>query len=65
VPGDEADLRRAIERLVDGQHEALGVVRAALERPDTPDEGLLVDLEDILEGSLADARASLGEEEEG
>jgi HPt (histidine-containing phosphotransfer) domain-containing protein len=63
VNGTESErLRRALGRLVDGQREALEVIRRALDG-DTPAEGALVDLEDILQGALDDARAILGVEE--
>ena len=52
-----------MERLMDGQREALEVTRRALDG-DTPAEGALVDLEDILQGALDDARAILGMEDE-
>jgi len=48
---------------MDGQREALEVTRRALDG-DTPAEGALVDLEDILQGALDDARAILGMEDE-
>jgi hypothetical protein len=52
-------LRRAVERLMDGQREALDVVvRQMLE--DEPTEDALGDLEDILEGASEDANAILG-----
>jgi hypothetical protein len=56
-------LRRALERLVDGQREALEAVRQALDAGSAPSEDAMVDLEDILEGSLEDARSILGTEE--
>ena len=49
-------------RLVDGQREALEVVRRALDG-EAPAEDALGDLEDILQGALDDARAILGVEE--
>ena len=55
-------LRRATERLVDGQREALEVLRRTLDG-EAPAEDALVDLEDILEGALEDARSILGMEE--
>jgi hypothetical protein len=63
---DDARLRRAVGRLMDGQREALEIVRAALEAGDEArtDEAL-ADLEDVLEGTLEDARAHLGIEEGG
>ena len=60
---EQQRLRRALGRLVDGQREALEVTRSALDGG-TPPEDALVDLEDILEGSLEDARAVLGMEDE-
>jgi len=48
---------------MDGQREALEVIRRTLDG-DTPAEGTLVDLEDILQGALDDARAILGMEDE-
>jgi len=53
--GELERLQRAVRRLLDGQREALEVLRQALE-DDTPTEEALGDLEDILEGSLEDAR---------
>ena len=54
-------------RLVDGQREALEVVRRTLDGEAPAEEALvdLVDLEDILQGALEDARAALGMEDEG
>jgi hypothetical protein len=60
---ESGGLRRAVERLMDGQREALEVTRSALDSR-APAEDALADLEDILEGSLEDARAMLGMEEE-
>jgi hypothetical protein len=56
-------LKRAVERLMDGQMEALDVVRQALEGGGA--EGALEDLEDILEGSSEDANTILGVDEGG
>ena len=56
-------LRRAVERLVDGQREALEVLRRALDG-EASSEDAMVDLEDILEGSLEDTRTILGTEDE-
>jgi signal transduction histidine kinase len=59
-------LMRTIGRLMDGQQEALEVVRRALDDEGASAEEALEDLEDILEGALEDARAILGiEEDEG
>jgi hypothetical protein len=60
---EQQRLRRALGRLMDGQREALEVTRQALDSR-VPAEDALADLEDILEGSLEDARAMLGMEEE-
>jgi hypothetical protein len=57
-------LQRAVGRLMEGQSEALEVLRRALDEG-TPSEDVLEDLEDILQGALEDARAILGTEEEG
>jgi hypothetical protein len=63
VNGTESErLRLAVERLLDGQREALEVLRRALDEG-TPSEDVLADLEDILQGALEDARAVLGTEE--
>jgi hypothetical protein len=56
VNGAESErLRRAVERLMDGQREALEVLRRALDG-EAPAEGALGDLEHLLEGALDDAR---------
>jgi hypothetical protein len=60
---EQQRLRRAVERLLDGQREALEVTRRALDS-EAPAEGALEDLEDILEGAQDDARAILGMEDE-
>jgi len=60
--GGSGELRRAVERLMDGQREALEVTRRALDS-EAPAEDALEDLEDILEGSLEDVRAILGTED--
>jgi hypothetical protein len=58
-------LERAVERLLDGQREALEAVRRALDGRDVPTEDMLADLLDILEGTSQDARAILGTDEWG
>jgi hypothetical protein len=61
---EEARLRRAVDRLMDGQREALEIVRATLEAGDEArTDEMLADLQDVLEGTLEDARADLGIEE--
>jgi hypothetical protein len=62
--GELDGLRRAVERLMDGQREALEVLRRALDG-EAPAEEALEELEDVLQGALDDARAILGTEEEG
>jgi hypothetical protein len=59
---EQRRLRRAVERLMYGQREALEVLRRALDGG-APAEGALEDLEDILEGAQDDARAILGMED--
>jgi hypothetical protein len=61
---DEAQLKRAVRRLTEGQEEALAIVRAALEAGEgARTDDALADLQDVLEGTLEDARADLGIEE--
>jgi hypothetical protein len=60
---EQQRLRRALGRLVDGQREALEVVRRALDG-EAPAGDVLGDLEDILQGALEDARSILGTEGE-
>lgn len=62
---EEARLRRAVDRLMDGQREALEITRAAIEAGTGAARAgdALADLEDVLEGTLEDARAALGIEE--
>lgn len=62
--GELDGLRRAVERLMDGQREALEVLRRALDG-EAPAEEALQELEGALEDVLEDARAILGTEEEG
>jgi hypothetical protein len=61
---EQQRLRRAVRRLLDGQREGLEVTRRALDAGTPSEDALLADLEDILEGSLEDARAILGMEDE-
>jgi len=61
---EDARLKRAVERLMDGQQEALQIAREALEAgPGDHVDDALADLQDVLEGTLEDARADLGIEE--
>jgi len=50
---------------MDGQREALEIARAALEGEESDPEEAMADVLDVLEGSLADANAELGLDEEG
>jgi hypothetical protein len=61
--GELYRLQRAVERLMEGQREALEVLRRALDG-EAPSEDALGELEDILQGSLEDARSILGTEGE-
>lgn len=68
MSGESERLRRAVDRLVEAQQEALDVMERALdaeaeslgedERPGASErfEAALVDVRDILEGALEDAR---------
>jgi hypothetical protein len=59
--GEKPRLLRAVRRLMEGQEEALGIVRAMLEAgDDARTDDALADLQDVLEGTLEDARADLG-----
>jgi hypothetical protein len=61
---EEAQLRQAVRRLMEGQREALGIVRGVLEAgEDARTDDALADLQDVLEGTLEDAQADLGIEE--
>jgi hypothetical protein len=61
---EEAQLRQVVRRLMEGQEEALGIVRGVLESgDDARTDDALADLQDVLEGTLEDARADLGLEE--
>jgi hypothetical protein len=56
--------RRAVRRLMEGQREALDIVRGVLEgEDDVRTDAALTDLQDVLEGTLEDARVDLGLEE--
>jgi hypothetical protein len=52
--------RRAAERLMNGQKEALQTIEQAFEEIE---QGTLVNLQDILEGAYEDARNILGDSE--
>jgi Na+/phosphate symporter len=64
VSGESGRLRRAVDRLMDAQQEAIEVTGRALdvegwdEQPEANQrlEAALVDVRDILEGAMEDAR---------
>ncbi len=62
----EVRLRRASERMLLGLLEALVIVRGAVEvGAEARTDEALADLQDVLQGTLEDARADLGVEEGG
>ncbi len=62
----EVRLRRASERMMLGLLEALEIVRGAVEAgAEARTDEALADLQDVLEGTLEDARADLGVRDEG
>jgi len=58
--GELDRLRQAVDRLMNGQREALEAVEQAFEESEGIEQGTLVDLQDILEGAYEDARSILG-----
>ena len=54
--GELDRLRRAVERLMNGQQEVLQAIEQAFEKSEEIEQGTLVDLQDILEGTYEDAR---------
>jgi hypothetical protein len=58
-------LQRALERLMAGHREALGVIDLEVEGQESSAQETLAEVQDILSGALEDARAILGTEEEG
>ena len=71
MSGEAGPLRAVVERLMEAQREALEVTNRALdaegdeEGPGVSErlEDALVDVRDILEGALDDARDALGDED--
>jgi hypothetical protein len=57
----EERLRRALQRLLEGQREALGVIDRALEDLEASAEESLAEVQDILSGAYEDARSILEE----
>ena len=56
-------LRRALERLMAGHREALGVIDQEVEDQESSAQETLAEVQDILAGAYDDARIILGEEE--
>jgi hypothetical protein len=59
--GELDRLRRALERLMAGQGEALGVIDQEVEGRESSAQETLAEVQDILSGAYEDARAILGE----
>ncbi len=58
-------LRRAVERLMDGQQEALQAIEQAFEEQESFAQETLAEVQDILSGAYGDARSILGIDEGG
>jgi hypothetical protein len=56
-------LGRAVQRLMNGQKEALEVIAQALEGSEGIEQDKLVDVQDILEGAYEDAQNILDDSE--
>jgi hypothetical protein len=61
--GELERLRRALERLMSGQREALGVIEREVEDQESSAQETLAEVQDILSGAYDDARTILGGEE--
>ena len=61
--GELERLRRALERLMAGHREALGVIDQEVEDRESSAQETLAEVQDILAGAYDDARIILGEEE--
>ena len=59
--GELERLRRALERLMNGQREALGVIDQEVEDQESSAQETLAEVQDILSGAYEDARTILGE----
>ncbi len=63
--GELDRLRRAVERLMAGQREALGVIERQVEDQESFAQETLAEVQDILSGAYEDARTILGIDEGG
>jgi hypothetical protein len=61
--GELERLRRALERLMSGQQEALGIIDREVEDQESSAQETLAEVQDILSGAYEDARTILGGEE--
>jgi hypothetical protein len=61
--GELDRLRRAVERLMHGQQDALEVIGQAFEESAEIEQDKLVDVQDILEGAYEDAQNILDDSE--
>jgi HPt (histidine-containing phosphotransfer) domain-containing protein len=63
--GELDRLQRAVERLMAGQREALGVIEQQIEEQETFAQETLPEVQEILSGAYEDARTILGIDEGG
>ena len=63
--GELYRLQRALERLMAGHREALGVIDLEVEDQEPSAQETLAEVQDILSGALEDAQTILGGEERG
>jgi hypothetical protein len=61
--GELDRLRRALERLMNGQREALGIIDQEVEDQEPVAQETLAEVQDILTGAYEDAQTILGGEE--
>jgi hypothetical protein len=61
--GELERLRRALERLMSGQREALGIIDREVEDQESSAQETLAEVQDILSGAYDDAWTILGGEE--
>ena len=59
--GELEPLRRALERLMSGQREALGVIDREVEDQESSAQETLAEVQDILSGAYEDAQTILEE----